>query len=600
MMDYIASKRPMPEKAGLKIWLPISAGVAALILTAALLAEMRSSLFTVALVGGTVLSLLLSLAIYLAQDARVKEKRLEAKKDELEEEISERVRTWMELDATNRRLEKEITEHQLTEARMLESENLLSHSNARFEAIFNSISDAVIHTDTQRRIVLINAAATRTFGYTYDEMNGKTAEFIYADKADYEVQGMLRYQSGSTTDSQIFTMEYRRKDGTCFTAESLGTQVRSSNGDVLGFIGIHRDITERKRMEGLLLQSQKMEALGHLSSGVAHDFNNILTAVSGYAEILSMKMNKNDPLRRYVEEIAKAGERGNKLISSLLAFARDEEFNLQSANINEIVIAAKQLLLRLLTEDIELEINVKDEPLAVMADCNQIEQVLMNLAVNARDAMPRGGTLSISTELEERSDSFNNSFGGCLCEKGRYAVLTVKDTGSGMDEETKKRIFEPFFTTKEPGKGTGLGLFGAYGIIKRHGGCVEVESEPGAGTAFRIYLPVTDMDEIRAEPEEQAIHANGTETILIADDEREIRASASSLLEELGYHVIEAANGAEAVVKFMENKDSIQLVILDMMMPKKNGKEVFDEIKRVRPDIKTIFASGYTGGKRYA
>jgi len=301
-------------------------------------------------------------------------------------------------------------------------------------------------------------------------------------------------------------------------------------------------------------------------------------------------MGQDSPFKSYIDDILAASQRAANLTRSLLAFSRKQEITLKQENLNEIVKRIDKLLLRVIGEDIEFKSIMADEELPIMADWSQIEQVLMNLATNARDAMPDGGVLTLRTE---RAD-IKGKLSGSTVPPGEYAVIVVSDTGTGMDEETKKRIFEPFFTSKEMGKGTGLGLSIVYGIIKQHDGEINVYSEPGKGTTFKVYLKLVKTRAKSAEAAPVAAPVGGAETILVAEDDSPVRRFVRTILEEYGYTVIEAVDGEDAVSKFIENKDKIQLLILDVIMPKKNGKEAYEEIRKVRNDVPVLFSSGYT------
>ncbi|MBM4141002.1 MAG: response regulator, partial [Nitrospira sp.] len=408
---------------------------------------------------------------------------------------------------------------------------------------------------------------------------------------------------------------------------STATPYRDKEGKITEYRGIMRDVTQQRKLEQQLLQAQKMEAVGQLAGGIAHDFNNILQAIIGYGSLLQMKIPKNDPLRHNVDQILASSERAASLTHGLLAFSRRQIINLKPVKLNEIVRRVEKLLLRLISEDIELRIILypttppviplhppllkgdrgglfekegekgfereagASEDLTIMADSSQIEQVLMNLANNARDAMPDGGLLTMGTELVELGEEYIKTYG--YGKPGMYALISVTDTGEGMDENIREKIFEPFFTTKEVGKGTGLGLSMVYGIIKQHNGYINVYSELGKGTTFKIYLPLTTSEVEERKPTETTITIGGTETILLAEDDADVRTFTKSVLEEFGYTVIEAGNGEDAVKRFIENKDKVQLLLLDVIMPKKNGKEVYEEIRKTRPEIKALFMSGY-------
>ena len=353
---------------------------------------------------------------------------------------------------------------------------------------------------------------------------------------------------------------------------------------------------EKRRLEDQLRQAQKMEAVGQLAGGIAHDFNNVISAVMGFATLVQKKMRADDPLRQYVEHILEYTEKAGNLTHGLLAFSRAQVMNPRPVRLNGIIRSIEKLLSRLISEDIEIKTILREDDPYVMADTGQIEQVLMNLAINARDAMPKGGFLLIGTDLVEFDESYVKAHG--YGKPGTHAVLSVTDTGTGMDEETRKKIFEPFFTTKEPGKGTGLGLAIVYGIVRQHHGYIDVCSEPCKGTTFKLYLPACATKA----GEEKSVSApssliGGTETILAAEDNPALRRLMDIVLREYGYDVIMAEDGEDAVRKFRENREKIALCILDMIMPKKSGREVYEEVKMMRTDIKVFFISGYTADK---
>lgn len=350
---------------------------------------------------------------------------------------------------------------------------------------------------------------------------------------------------------------------------------------------------EKEQLESQLRHAQKMEAIGQLAGGVAHDFNNILCAIIGFGTLLEMSMGKDDPARDHLKQILSAADRATNLTQSLLAFSRKQIINPRHANLNEIVRDIEKMLNRLITEDIELRIVLTERKLGVLVDQGQIDQVLVNLVTNARDAMPQGGVLTIETAEAEPPDELliapNYAY------LGKCALLTVSDTGSGIDSVAKDRIFEPFFTTKEVGKGTGLGLSMVYGIVKQHNGLITAHSEPGNGTSFRIYLPM--VDNVPTQPEhvvEPARSAAGSETVLVVEDNPEVRVLNRAVLETFGYRVLEAMDGEEAVAQFVRHRDEIDLVVMDVVMPRKNGREAYGEIIKVRPDIRVLFMSGYT------
>lgn len=350
---------------------------------------------------------------------------------------------------------------------------------------------------------------------------------------------------------------------------------------------------EKKHLEAMLRQAQKMEAIGQLAGGVAHDFNNILCAIIGFGTLLEMGMEKTDPARRHLDQILSAADRATSLTQGLLTFSRKQILKPHPVSLNAIVHRIEKMLNRLLTEDIEFRLSLSGQDLNVLVDAGQIDQVLLNLATNARDAMPNGGLLTITTGEADPPEEFLAA--SASLPTTRYALLTVSDSGSGIDEETREKIFEPFFTTKEVGKGTGLGLSVVYGIVKQHNGHILVHSEPGKGTSFLIYLPLTPIDNLPPENSElPTLPVAGTETLLVVEDNPEVLNLHRTVLETFGYGIIEAVNGEDAIEQFTRHQQKIDLILMDVVMPKMNGKQAYLEIAKIRPDIKVLFMSGYT------
>jgi signal transduction histidine kinase/CheY-like chemotaxis protein len=349
---------------------------------------------------------------------------------------------------------------------------------------------------------------------------------------------------------------------------------------------------EKEELEEKLRHSQKMEAIGTLAGGVAHDFNNILMAIIGYGALLQIDLPEGSKLWSYADEIIRAGDRAATLTQRLLAFTRKQIINPQPVLLDGIINNIEKLLTRLITEDIEISFSLEAGNAVVMADTSQIDQILINLVANARDAMPKGGKISISTSVVTLDDDFARQ--NELQNGGRFALIKVMDTGVGIPEDLRGRIFDPFFTTKEVGKGTGLGLSMVYGTIKQHNGIIEVESETGRGTNFNIYLPVIDLATRDQALKSPVLEKGKDETILVAEDDPTVRGFLKGLLENNGYRVITVTNGEEAIKEFDIHGEVIELILLDVIMPKKNGKEVYDEIIGRRPDMKAIFVSGYT------
>lgn len=353
----------------------------------------------------------------------------------------------------------------------------------------------------------------------------------------------------------------------------------------------YKDITERNQFEQQMHHAQKLEVIGTLASNVAHDFNNVLTAIMGYGHLLQMKMREDTQCRHNIEQILASAERAANLTQSLLTFSRKQVSNPKPVNLNEIIRKTEKFLSRVITENIELNVKIADANLTVMAESNQIEQVLINLCTNARDAMPDGGFLTIETTSIKLDTEFLKAHG--CGKRENYALISVTDNGIGMDEVTKKKIFKPFFTTKKDGKGTGLGLSIADRIIKQHNGYINVYSELEKGTMFKIYLPLTTSKIEEKKSAELIAPVGGTETILLAEDDIDVRGLTKAVLEEFGYTVISAVNGEDAINKFKESKDKIHILLLDIVMPKKSGKEVYKEIKKIEPATRVLFISGY-------
>lgn len=348
---------------------------------------------------------------------------------------------------------------------------------------------------------------------------------------------------------------------------------------------------EKSNLEQQLRQAHKMEAIGTLAGGVAHDFNNILSTIEGYALLLRDSIKKKGHIRNYVEQIVAGVERAADLTRRLLAFSRSQVINPAPLDINETIRNINTLLVRLVGENIDFQISTSPDELVVMADQLQIEQTLINLATNARDSMPHGGVLRLTTELATVGDNPEES--RREIRPGHYAKLVLSDSGTGIDPSTKERIYDPFFTTKDVGKGTGLGLSMTFGIIKQHKGYIEVDSEPGHGTTFSIYLPLIDSVVERKRLESTMLPVGNRETILLAEDDRFVRMLTKHILTKYGYLVVEAVDGEDALEKFRENLETVQLLLLDVIMPKKNGKQVYEDARRIKPDIKVVFMSGH-------
>jgi PAS domain S-box-containing protein len=478
------------------------------------------------------------------------------------------------------------------------AEEELKKSEERYRALYEDNPSMYFTVDSQGQVLSVNPFGAEQLGYTAHELIGQSVlNVFYPDDKEavkYQVEICL-HNPGKV---QHWELRKVRKDGSMLWVREAARAVRGSDGDPVVLV-VCEDITKRKqteeqhkKLEQQLLQAQKMEAVGQLAGGIAHDFNNLLTAIIGYGHLLKNEAGKNDRMSSYIGQILNAAERAAILTNDLLTFSRKQIVNPQPVNLNKIIKDMKSLLLRVIGEDIELSTVLTDADLTIMADITQIDQILMNLATNAQDAMPGGGSLIISTGRVELNGEYIKAY-GCGT-PGSYALLSVEDTGAGIDEKIRERIFEPFFTTKEVGKGTGLGLAMVYGIVKQHDGYVNVYSEPGRGTTFKILLPLIQSKVEELKPDELIKVKGGNETILIGEDDAQVRALLKEVLSHAGYHIMEAVDGDDAVNVFHKYKDNIHLFILDVIMPKKNGKEVYTEIKRVQSNIKVIFVSGYS------
>jgi two-component system cell cycle sensor histidine kinase/response regulator CckA len=454
------------------------------------------------------------------------------------------------------------------------------------DGVINSLPGIFYLFDESGRLLRWNNNEQEKTGYTEEEQMNMSAVQLFRQDGE-----LFMHRIREAFETGSFTMEAKMYAKSGASIPFLLTGVRMIVNDTRFLVGVGIDISDRKRLEEQLLQSQKMESIGTLAGGISHDFNNILTAIIGYGSLLQMKMKEGDPFRHYVEQILASANRAANLTKGLLAYSRKQVLNIKPVNINAIVRKIETLLERIIGEDVEIRSLLMDQEITIMADAGQIEYVLTNIVTNARDAMPGGGYVYIETQLVDLDEEAAKARG--LLEPGNYALIAVTDSGLGMEQNIKEHIFEPFFTTKGVGRGTGLGLAVVYGIIKQHNGVVEVESEVGKGTTFKIYLPAARKNEEGMQQAASLSIKGGTETILVAEDDEIVRGFVASLLAQSGYTVIQAENGEVAVNKFMVNRDTINLLLLDVVMPKKNGKEVYDKIRIFEPSIKALFLSGY-------
>ena len=492
-------------------------------------------------------------------------------------ENAERLRTIQE---RARDLETEIEERKRAEA--------------RFSALVETAPIAIVIADGKGCIVEVNAQALRIFGYDRRELMGATIEMLLPEAARCAHQG---HRSGYMRDPHARPMGVgmelfaRRKDGTEFPVEiSLGP-LTSKEGVLVSSVIV--DISERKKMEQQLRMAQRMEAVGSLAGGVAHDFNNLLAVIIGSTDVVMDELPPDHPVMKRLETIRKAGSSAADLTRQLLAFSRQQMIQPRVLDVKEVVGRTEELLRRLIGEDIEITISLEPSLGCIKADPGQIEQVLLNLAVNARDAMPKGGRLSIEARNVEL-DGYHSDHQVEVV-PGRYVMLAVEDTGCGMDRKTQLKIFDPFFSTKGLGKGTGLGLATVYGIVKQSGGYIWVYSELGKGSIFRVYLPLVEQSARPVEQKEPELTVlRGYETILLAEDSESLREMAREYLESVGYTVLEACSGKEALQRARGFDGTIHLLLTDIVMPEISGPELADQMMLLRPGIKVIFTSGYT------
>ena len=510
-------------------------------------------------------------------------------RDQLELRVRERT---IELAQTNEKMQIEIAERKRTEEALRESEE-------RFRELYDDAPVGYHELDDEGRITSVNRTELEMTGYVHDDMLGQP---IWTFDADEETarQQVLALLAGLPPFARDRERIFRRKDGTTFPVLIEDRLLRNEAGRIVGIRATIQDITERKdaeeKMDSLqeqLRQSQKMEAVGRLAGGIAHDFNNLLTVIQGHCEISLLQFRGNNPLREDIVEIKKAADRAGNLTRQLLAFSRRQIMEMKVIDLNSLLRELEKMLRRVMGEDVEL-VTVLDEHLGkIKVDPGQMEQVVLNLAINARDAMPSGGKFILETANVRLDEQYARSHIGV--EPGHFVTLSVTDTGSGMSPQVKERLFEPFFTTKEKGKGTGLGLSTVYGIIKQSSGNVRVYSEPGHGSTFRIYLPRVDQETDSLSRRDDAVSMlYGNETVLLVEDEPSVRGLAARVLRNQGYEVLEAVNGDEALQIANRHKGKIDLLLTDVVMPQIGGKELYDQLKPMRADLKVLFTSGYT------
>jgi len=471
-----------------------------------------------------------------------------------------------------------------TELRRLEVErNMLSHA-------LRQVNEGLGLFDLEGTIIFVNESFLDTFGYERGEVIGKNIGSFFSPFIGYEFQ--LNILPASLKGGWNGELKAVRKDGKEITIFMSTSTVKDDDGQPVVVVAVLNDITLHKQLEAQLRQSQKMEAIGQLAGGVAHDFNNLLTVIEGYIDLLKSKLNGNTSVDSYIKQMKKATERAVSLTRQLLTFSRRQVVQPKIIDVNKTIKELSKMLNRLIGEHIELITNLNHNVWKIKIDPNQFEQVLLNLIVNARDAMPKGGELIIETEqikLDKNYQRFHPDV-----KPGDYVLIKVTDTGVGMSEEVQQRIFEPFFTTKGKGKGTGLGLATVYGIIKQNNGHIAVQSELEKGTTFSVYLPAIKAKSYQEENHVANTHLRGSgQQILVVEDEYLVRELICDTLRNLGYKVLEAANGEQALKVFEQHADEIDLVLTDLIMPGINGKKLADRLQREKPDVRLLFMTGY-------
>ncbi len=515
----------------------------------------------------------------------------------LQAEIAEHERTQEQLrlatDQLERRVEQSTVELSLATGQLQDegaARRAAETRERRLAAIVASSEDAIVGKDLDDLITDWNTGAEHLFGYTSAETIGRPVTMLIPpDRREEAARVTKRVCRGE--EVLAYESVRLRKDGVEVPVSVRMSPIRE-NGRIVGLASISRDLTNARQLEAQLRQAQKMEAVGQLAGGVAHDFNNILTVINGYSEMLLGEQEPDSPGYQMLEQISEAGRRAASLTSQLLAFSRKQVLQPKVVDLNDTVRTSEKMLRRLIGEDVRLTTTLATRLGHVKVDPGQMEQVIMNLAVNARDAMLDGGRVTIETADVNVDEEHAKTRAEIW--PGRYALLSVSDTGTGMDEETKARIFEPFFTTKEVGKGTGLGLAMVHGIIKQSGGHIVVDSEPGRGTTFNIYLPAVEGLRATGKSHAGADVPRGAETILLVEDEEAVRRLAKMALRNAGYTVLEASHGGEAVRLAEAHKGPIHLLVSDVVMPEMGGRLLAERLSASRPGLKVLFVSGYT------
>ena len=496
--------------------------------------------------------------------------------EHLEEAVTERT---YQLRKTNETLSREIQERTLAEKKL----RLLVTA-------MEQTAEAIVITDTEHRVQYINPAFTTISGFDANDMIGQNINILKSDEQD-ACAFIELWDALKQTKDWKGRITNRKKDGSIYHADIIVSPVRDIKGKVTGYVSVQRDITKEVELEKQLRHAQKMEAIGELAGGIAHDFNNLIQAIQGYTDLVMEDLTPEDPRHEDLQQVMKASDSATTLVRQLLTFSRKQPVELKDVDLHTLITRLIRILHRLLGEHIELNLQLHHDTPIIYADPGQIEQVLVNLCINARDAIRDGGIITIRTTIIDVDEPEPER---PVLDKGQWLILSIEDNGSGMSADVSTRIFEPFFTTKAEDKGTGLGLAVVYGIIKKHNGHIDVTSELDKGSCFNIYLPIADKVNIEQTQTPSVIsELAGNETILFAEDNELVRTITCRDLRNAGYTVIEAENGEEAIQLFSQKSDSFDIAILDVVLPKTNAKVVYKTIKKTRPEMPVLFSSGY-------
>ncbi|HQI82163.1 MAG TPA: response regulator, partial [Deltaproteobacteria bacterium] len=470
------------------------------------------------------------------------------------------------------------------------AEEALRESEAKYRSILENIQEGYFELDLAGTLTFFNESLCAIFAYPKERLVGADVGSFIPTKSRSQLDRVMEQIRRTGLSEEIIDLDILKGDGNTGAIAMTMSAIRDSSGSVTGFRGVARDVTEHRRLEAQLLQAQKMEAIGTLAGGIAHDFNNLLMAIQGNVSLLSLDLPQSSPDRKRIEHIEQCIRSGSDLTRQLLGFARGGKYEVTPTDLNRLITKTADMFGHA-RKEISIHTDLDEGLWSVEVDQGQIEQVLLNLYVNAWHAMPGGGELFLKSDNLIPDESFTQAY---EARPGRFVRVSVTDTGVGMDEATRQRVFEPFFTTRDKSRGSGLGLASAYGIVRNHGGFISVYSEVGMGSTFNVYLPASDKAAKEHEDSKQSDVIRGTKRVLLIDDEDMVLTIGGEILEKLGYTVLRAESGEEALELFHEHKDGIDLVILDMIMPGIGGSEVFDRIRAESPEVKVILSSGYS------